>query len=237
MQGGRPPETVDKTLSMVFRCKADGAALQRRRHHVPVREAHGRNMIAEASCRLAFRPSKDPLGEVWRAEALQMESKPGDMRGGFGSLAQQGFPARFPGRAPGAGETCPVGKGRQRRPFPTSWSGCKPLPLSCSGRALRAQEHDVPFAARLPVSLAAKGRRLVDGQKPCAARFSISHFCGDAGRGGKPLPVPSAATNPFGEAWRAEALQMQSEPGDMRGGFGSLAQQGFPARFPGRSAY
>ena len=101
MQGGRPPETVDKTLSMVFRCKADGAALQRRRHHVPVREAHGRNMIAEASCRLAFRPSKDPLGEVWRAEALQIQSEPGDMCGGFGSLAQQGFPARFPGRAPG----------------------------------------------------------------------------------------------------------------------------------------
>ena len=42
-------------------------------------------------------------------------------------------------------------------------SGCKPLPLSCSGRALRAQEHDVPFAARLRNSLAAKDRRLVDG--------------------------------------------------------------------------
>ena len=28
-------------------------------------------------------------------------------------------------------------------------SGSKPLPLSCSGRALCAQEHDVPFAARL----------------------------------------------------------------------------------------
>ena len=120
MQGGRPPETVDKTLSMVFRCKADGAALQRRRHHVPVREAHGRNMIAEAACSRSSRrtrrrcgwhrkgaavPSSDrrktPIGEVWRAKALQMQSEPGDMRGGFGSLAQQGFPARFPGRAPG----------------------------------------------------------------------------------------------------------------------------------------
>ena len=52
-------------------------------------------------------------------------------------------------------------------------SGCKPLPLSCSGRALRAQEHDVPFAARLRNSLAAKDRRqhVVDGLKPCAARF------------------------------------------------------------------
>ncbi len=44
-------------------------------------------------------------------------------------------------------------------------SGCKPLPLSCSARALRAQEHDVPFAARLRNSLAAKDRRqgFVDG--------------------------------------------------------------------------
>ena len=44
---------------------------------------------------------KTPIGEVWRAKALQMQSEPGDMRGGFGSLVQQGFPARFPGRAPG----------------------------------------------------------------------------------------------------------------------------------------
>ena len=95
-----------------------------------------------------FRPSKSPFGEAWRAEALQIQSEPGDMRGGFGSLAQQGFPARFPGRASGAGETCPVGKGRLRRPFPTSWSGCKPLPLSCSARALRAQEHDVPLRCK-----------------------------------------------------------------------------------------
>ena len=49
--------------------------------------------------------------------------------------------------------------------------------------------------------------------------------------GCKPLPL----NNPFGEAWRAEALQLPSEPGDMCGGFGSLAQQGFPARFPGRA--
>ena len=44
------------------------------------------------------------------------------MCGGFGSLAEQGFPARFPGRAVGAGETCPVGKDRQRRAFSTSWA-------------------------------------------------------------------------------------------------------------------
>ena len=35
------------------------------------------------------------------------------------SLAQQGFLARFPGRAAGAGETCPGGKDRRRRAFST----------------------------------------------------------------------------------------------------------------------
>ena len=50
--------------------------------------------------RLQVASVEAPFGEVWRAEALQMESEPGDMCGGFGSLAQQGFPARFPGRAP-----------------------------------------------------------------------------------------------------------------------------------------
>src|SRR5699024_9955231 len=80
---------------------------------------------AAAACtppRSGCRPlsPKNPIGEVWRAEALQLPSEPGDMRGGFGSLAQQGFPARFPGRAPGAWETCPGEKGRQRRPFSTS---------------------------------------------------------------------------------------------------------------------
>src|SRR5699024_1006337 len=54
-------------------------------------------------------------------------------------------------------------------------SGCKPLPLSCSGRALRAQEHDVPFAARLRNSLAAKDRRqhVADGLNRCAQRFLL----------------------------------------------------------------
>ena len=45
-------------------------------------------------------------------------------------------------------------------------SGCKPLPLSCSGRALRAQEHDVSFRCKAAPSLAAKDCRHVDGRKP-----------------------------------------------------------------------
>ena len=53
------------------------------------------------SCLRIGRPDRrKPHWEAWRAEALQLPSEPGDMCGGFGSLAQQGFPARFPGRAP-----------------------------------------------------------------------------------------------------------------------------------------
>ena len=51
-----------------------------------------------------------PFREAWRAEALQVLIESGDMRGGFVRLAQQGFPARFPGRAESAGETRSVGK-------------------------------------------------------------------------------------------------------------------------------
>ena len=42
---------------------------------------------------------------------------------------------------------------------------------------------------------------------------SPAHLCGDAGRGGQPLPVPSAE-NPMGEVWRAETLQMKSAAAD-----------------------
>ena len=41
---------------------------------------------------------------------------------------------------------------------------------------------------------------------------------------------------PFRVVWRAAALQMQSESGDLCGGFGTLAVQGFLALFPAREA-
>ena len=47
---------------------------------------------------------KKPLWVVWRAVALQMQSESGDMCGGFGSLAVQGFLALFPAREPHGGE-------------------------------------------------------------------------------------------------------------------------------------
>jgi len=38
------------------------SALQRREHHVPVREAHGRNMIAEAACSRSSRRTRRRCG-------------------------------------------------------------------------------------------------------------------------------------------------------------------------------
>ena len=52
-----------------------------------------------------------------------------------------------------------------------------------------------------------------------------------------PFSVPQAVKKPLWVVWRAVALQMQSESGDMCGGFGSLAQQGFLALFPAREAH
>ena len=65
---------------------------------------------------------KKPFREVWRAAALQMQSESGDMCGGFGSLAQQGFLTLFPAREAHRAERETVqilGKGRRRRTFST----------------------------------------------------------------------------------------------------------------------
>ena len=84
-------------------CTPRGAAASRFRYHVPpVRFAH-RNMMF---------PSLQGCPSALQRKAVDLST--------VRSLAQQGFPARFPGRAPGAGETCPGGKGRRRRPFSTS---------------------------------------------------------------------------------------------------------------------
>src|SRR5699024_825932 len=65
---------------------------------------------------------KKSLWAVWRAAALQMQSESGDMCGGFGSLAQQGFLTLFPAREAHRAERETVqilGKGRRRRTFST----------------------------------------------------------------------------------------------------------------------
>ena len=97
-----------------------------------------------------------PLGRLGGPKPSECNPNPATCAAGSEILRSKGSLHVSPAAPPGAGKTCPGGKGRQRRPFSTSRSGCKPLPLSCSGRALRAQEHDVPFAARLRNSLAAK---------------------------------------------------------------------------------
>ena len=77
-------------------------------------------MARMASCQTV----KKPFREVWRAVALQMQSESGDMFGGFGSLAQQGFLTLFPAREAHRAERETVqtlGKGRRRRTFSTRW--------------------------------------------------------------------------------------------------------------------
>ncbi len=54
-----------------------------------------------------------------------------------------------------------------------------------------------------------------------------------SGKAGKHQTVKK----PIREVWRAKALQMQSESGDMCGGFESLAVQGFLAPFPAREPH
>ncbi len=70
-----------------------------------------------------FDLEKASRARAGQAARFQRAACLADMCGGFGSLAQQGFPARFPGRAESVGETRSVGKDRRRRAFSTSWSG------------------------------------------------------------------------------------------------------------------
>ncbi len=201
-------------------------------------------------------PPKNPLREAWRAEALQIQSEPGDMRGGFGSLAQQGFrvstngthfcgdagrggkplpmpsaaaactppgaaasrfryhvPAvRFahrnmmfpslqgcsqpcserpstcrrsealrskvslrvsPAAPPGAGETCPGGKGRQRRPFSTSWPFFPETAWKTKGRACRARPR-APLWTRLRADAPGISGEFLSQPVPLRSRLSES---------------------------------------------------------------
>ena len=76
-----------------FAARLTGAALQRRKHHVPVCEAHGRNMIAEAAC------SRSSLSEMAGCAGLcRQDTFPLRLRRGRGNvqgnLAAQGFRTR-----------------------------------------------------------------------------------------------------------------------------------------------
>ena len=119
----RPPLVFAESpwLSGGGACKAATSApehgrFRRKRRSSPPYTPPGTTRARKSLALSRSQTVENPIGEAWRAKALQMQSEPGDMRGGFGSLAQQGFPARFPGRASGAGETCPGEKGRRSRP-------------------------------------------------------------------------------------------------------------------------
>ena len=131
----------------------------------------------------------------WRASALQA-SQWGFRRSGLPMRRQLGVSTNRE-------HFC--GGGRKGRPAPScairsggvyaARSGCKPLPLSCSAHALRAQEHDVPFAARLRNSLAAKGRR----KRPAApVMLDYSHSRTASSISARPrAPTMRAASSPF----------------------------------------
>ena len=64
----------DRRQSLVDGLSLQGcfSALQRREHHVPVREAHGRNMIAEAACSRSWRRTRRRCG--WHRKGLAAPS-------------------------------------------------------------------------------------------------------------------------------------------------------------------
>ena len=79
---------------------------------------------------------KKPLWEVWRAEALQMQSASGDMCGGFASLAVQGF------------RLSKKPSGRFGGPKSSKYN---PNPATCAADSgLAAQGFLAPFPAREP---------------------------------------------------------------------------------------
>ena len=103
----RPPLVFAESpwLSGGGACKAATSApehgrFRRKRRSSPPYTPPGTTRARKSLALSRSQTVENPIGEAWRAKALQMQSEPGDMRGGFGSLAQQGFPARFPGRAP-----------------------------------------------------------------------------------------------------------------------------------------
>ena len=165
-RGGKPlPQFVDKgrlrgPLSTGHVSPAPGAR-------------PGKRAGKPCCARLPNPPRMSPGSDcLWRASALQASPK-----GFFDGLR----PAQTTFQRIDKWNTLLRGcrKGRQAPSYLirsggvyTARSGCKPLPLSCSARALCAQEHNVPFAARLRNSLAAKDRDFVT-VFPGAAAYTL----------------------------------------------------------------
>ena len=98
-------------------------------------------------------------------------------------------------------------------------SGCKPLPLSCSARVLRAQEHDVPFAARLPAQPCSERPsqkagsagllRQTEGLPRCEAAPWVRFLstCRPCRHPAEASGAPSRGYRPRGSRWSAPSRQ------------------------------
>ena len=105
-------------------------------------------------------PPKNPLREAWRAEALHYTYIYCDMRGGFGSLAQQGFRVSTNGT-----HFCgDAGRGGKPLPMPSAAAACTP-PGAAASR-FRYHVPAVRFAHRNMMFPSLQGC-----SQPCAARF------------------------------------------------------------------
>ena len=149
-------QTVDKALSTVFRF----SALQRREHHVPVRKAHGRNMIAEAACSRSSLSKKAGIADLFRQDTFPLRLRRG--RGNAqGNLAAQGFRTRCACRR----VRIPVGGLRPSKPSPRDFRRKR---LAAAPRGVHAAAADgmgkgaAPFAAFLRRFPCARLYRFVD---------------------------------------------------------------------------
>ena len=83
------------------------------------------------------KPVQNPFERFGGPQLSEPYSESSDMCGEFESLAQQGFPGRFPGRAESAGETRSVGKDHRRRAFSTSCGRPASLRKRAASKPLR----------------------------------------------------------------------------------------------------
>ena len=153
--------------------------------------------------------SKNPLGRLGGLRPSQCHPNPATCAAGSEALRSKVQHITLP-RGCRKGRPAPSCAIRSGGVY-AARSGCKPLPLSCFARALRAQEHDVPLRCKAAPNLAAKDCpqsnrkrrhivspdmdsgsdlvfRAVSSQVPSARRGLTSVF--GMGTGGTLLPLP-----------------------------------------------
>ena len=151
-RGGKPLPMPSAAAA----CTPPGAAASRFRYHVPaVRFAH-RNMMFP-SLQGCSQPCSERPSTCRRSEALRSKV----------SLRVS------PAAPPGAGETCPGGKGRQRRPFSTSWPFFPETAWKTKGRACRARPR-APLWTRLRADAPGISGEFLSQPVPLRSRLSES---------------------------------------------------------------